>query len=86
VGSEMCIRDSLKATVNSDDPAYFGGYLTDNIIAVSKALNLTSAEIYQTALNAIEVSFASEKRKHELMEELNQFYQKHQSNDLDIKY
>ena len=47
----------LKATVNSDDPAYFGGYMTDNFIAIAEALNLTEAELATLARNGFEGSF-----------------------------
>lgn len=54
----------LKATVNSDDPAYFGGYMNENFVGVAEALSLTRADIVQLAQNAIDVSFldASEKQ------------------------
>ncbi|MCJ7420920.1 adenosine deaminase [Sphingomicrobium astaxanthinifaciens] len=46
----------LKATVNSDDPAYFGGYIADNYHAVADALDLSREEILQLGRNAIEGS------------------------------
>jgi adenine deaminase len=46
----------LCVTVNSDDPAYFGGYVADNYLAVSQALNLSYADIRQLASNSIEAS------------------------------
>ena len=42
----------LKATVNSDDPAYFGGYVNDNFRAVATALRLTRDEIARLARNS----------------------------------
>lgn len=45
------------ATVNSDDPAYFGGYVLDNYIAVRDALELTRDEIVTLARNSITASF-----------------------------
>lgn len=56
----------LRATVNSDDPAYFGGYVMDNFRAVIEALNLSTDEIRALARNSIEGSFLSdsEKRAH----------------------
>ena len=48
----------LVATINSDDPAYFGGYLVDNFRAVRDALGLTRAQIVQLARNSITASFA----------------------------
>ena len=50
----------LKVTVNSDDPAYFGGYLNDNFIAIAEALSLTKAEIGQLAHNSFRASFLPE--------------------------
>ncbi|MDE2488471.1 MAG: adenosine deaminase [Alphaproteobacteria bacterium] len=47
----------LRATVNSDDPAYFGGYLADNWIAVTKALGLARAELATLAKNSFSGSF-----------------------------
>jgi len=45
------------ATVNSDDPAYFGGYVLDNYTAVRDALNLLRDEIVTLAKNSITASF-----------------------------
>lgn len=53
----------LKATVNSDDPAYFGGYLVDNYVAVAEALNLTRAELTTLARNSLEASYLPEAAK-----------------------
>lgn len=47
----------LKATVNSDDPAYFGGYINANFHAVAEALDLTEAEIVRLAENSFTGSF-----------------------------
>ena len=47
----------LKATVNSDDPAYFGGYLADNWIATTKAVGLTREELVTLAKNSFTGSF-----------------------------
>ena len=47
----------LVATVNSDDPAYFGGYVLDNYTAVRDALNLSRDEIVTLAKNSITASF-----------------------------
>jgi adenine deaminase len=54
----------LCATVNSDDPAYFGGYLNDNFIATFDALpQLGVAEAYRLMHNSFEASFASDEAK-----------------------
>jgi adenosine deaminase len=57
------LRRGLLVSVHSDDPAYFGGYLDDNIDAVQSALNLTADEITQLATNSINSSFATAQRK-----------------------
>ncbi len=49
----------LKATVNSDDPAYFGGYVNANFIAVADALDLTRDELVTLARNSFTGSFLS---------------------------
>jgi adenosine deaminase len=51
------LEQGLCVTVNSDDPAYFGGYLQDNYLAVAEALSLTHAQLAQLARNSIEASF-----------------------------
>ena len=50
----------LKATVNSDDPAYFGGYLLDNFVAVAEALDLGQPDLVTLVRNSIEGSFLDE--------------------------
>jgi adenosine deaminase len=47
----------LAATINSDDPAYFGGYLHDNVVAVSRALGLTDDHRRTLAENSFRASF-----------------------------
>jgi len=47
----------LKVTINSDDPAYFGGYINENYLAVAEALGLTEEELEQIAKNSFEASF-----------------------------
>jgi adenosine deaminase len=51
------LTQGLCVTVNSDDPAYFGGYLLDNFLAVADALKLSHAQLAQLARNSIEASF-----------------------------
>jgi adenosine deaminase len=49
----------LCVTVNSDDPAYFGGYVLENYLAVQQALDLSKADMALLARNSIEASFLS---------------------------
>jgi adenosine deaminase len=53
----------LAATVNSDDPAYFGGYLHDNVAAVTRALGLTDGHRRRLAENSFRASFLPEADK-----------------------
>lgn len=64
------LEAELMATINSDDPAYFGGYMNDNFIAVADAVHLSREDIVKLAENAIDVSFASAARKQELHKQL----------------
>jgi adenosine deaminase len=55
----------LCVTVNSDDPAYFGGYVVQNYLEVSRALGLSQADVTQLACNSIEASLLPEAKKQE---------------------
>ncbi len=63
----------LLVTINSDDPAYFGGYIEENFKAVAAALSLTKEQIYQIARNGIEASFLSKDEKQELFNEIDHY-------------
>ncbi len=57
------LRNGLCVTVNSDDPAYFGGYVADNLLAVADALDLYDVELVQLARNSFVASFLGETDK-----------------------
>lgn len=57
------LQQGVNVTVNSDDPAYFGGYMNDNFIAISQALELTRDELKQLAINSFNASFISDSEK-----------------------
>jgi len=57
------IDEDLRVMVNSDDPAYFGGYLNTNLIKTSKALNLSLDEVKILIQNSFKSSFLDEKSK-----------------------
>ncbi len=59
------LRKGVAVTINSDDPAYFGGYMTDNFKAVSEAHEMTHQELAQLTINAIDASFIDESTKRE---------------------
>jgi adenosine deaminase len=60
----------LCATVNSDDPAYFGGYIQENYLAVHEGLGLGAPQLGQLARHAIDASFLGPARKDALRAEL----------------
>ena len=65
-------RAGLCVTINSDDPAYFGGYINDNYAAVQHAFNLDRTDLGQYAMRSIQASFASTKRKRLLRQEIEE--------------
>jgi adenine deaminase len=60
----------VRVTINSDDPAYFGGYIADNYRAVHSGLGVTPQELADLARNSIEASFLDPHRKAELLTEI----------------
>ena len=68
------LRDMLDAglvvTINSDDPAYFGGYIADNYRAVEEALGLSVDQLRQMAAFSVEASFLSSEAKAPLLAEI----------------
>ena len=68
---EMMER-GIKVTVNSDDPAYFGGYLNDNFIAVADALQLSKEEIVQLVKNSFEASFITDGEKRAFLKKVEE--------------
>jgi adenosine deaminase len=57
------LDQGLCVMLNSDDPAYFGGYLNDNYLQTFAALNLNAQHAYQLASNSFEASFVSSDQK-----------------------
>ncbi|MBL8438825.1 MAG: adenosine deaminase [Zoogloeaceae bacterium] len=54
------LRAGIKVTINSDDPAYFGGYVLQNYLETAQALQLSRDELVQIARNSLEASFVSD--------------------------
>lgn len=59
-------------TVNSDDPAYFGGYLLDNYLAAQAALGLSRKDLAQLARNSIIASLLPDERRAALIDEIDE--------------
>jgi adenosine deaminase len=64
------LEAGVPVTVNSDDPAYFGGYLVDNYVAAWEALDLGHEDLVTLARNSLEASLLPADRRRELLEEL----------------
>lgn len=64
------LEAGLRATVNSDDPAYFGGYMVDNFMALVNGIGLTRDEAVLLARNSITGAFLDDDRKASLLAEL----------------
>jgi adenosine deaminase len=64
----------LSACVNSDDPAYFGGYLADNLRETAAALDLTASEVAKLLSNAIRGSWLDAPEQAELLLRLDSAY------------
>jgi adenosine deaminase len=67
------LQAGLRATVNSDDPAYFGGYVTENFQAVQRALDLTKEEIVTLARNSFQAAFCDEPTRQRHLSALDAF-------------
>ncbi len=72
--SEFPLRQAMNAglqvTINSDDPAYFGGYLDDNLRALTSAFALTDDDLRHLAVNSVDASFVTPARRQQLLEPL----------------
>lgn len=69
------LKHGLKATINSDDPAYFGGYMNENYLQTAKATNLSPAEIIILARNSFTGSFLSQDAQQVFLDEIDQVAQ-----------
>ena len=57
------LNKNLMIMINSDDPAYFGGYLNENLIKCQTALNLTMSDVKTLLINSFKSSFLNEEEK-----------------------
>jgi adenosine deaminase len=64
-------------TINSDDPAYFGGYLTDNYLAARRSLGLTRGDICRIAANGCEAAFLDDQQRSAMRAELDDYVASH---------
>jgi adenosine deaminase len=67
------LHQGLRVTMNSDDPAYFGGYIGENFQATARALDLSLDDIEQLARNAVQAAFVETDRREELLSEIDRW-------------
>jgi adenine deaminase len=70
---KLLLDRGLCVTVNSDDPAYFGGYVTENFLAIEKALGLDRDDISRLARNSFQAAFLRPDQKQVLLDELENY-------------
>jgi len=70
------LKSGLLVSVNSDDPSYFGGYLTENFIAIQSALDLDLNEIIQLGRNAFKSSFMTDAEKQSALDQFDRFVER----------
>jgi adenosine deaminase len=69
------LEAGLAVTINSDDPAYFGGYMNDNFVATFDALDLDKNDAKQLAKNSFNASFLDAPTKQKYLDEVDAFFQ-----------
>lgn len=67
------LRRGLHVTLNSDDPAYFGGYVNQNYVELANAVGLTREQVTRIARNSFEGSFLSEAEKARHLSEIDRY-------------
>jgi adenine deaminase len=65
------LEQGVCVTVNSDDPAYFGGYMTENFVALATSLNMNKTQAKQLVINSIEASMVDDIRKQQMRAQLD---------------
>ncbi len=71
------LERGLCVTVNSDDPAYFGGYLVANFLALQRGLDLSRAQLAELARNSIEASLLDDSAKRRWFGEIDTYTAAH---------
>ena len=64
----------IMVTINSDDPAYFGGYVNENYTCIASALNLSKRQITELAKNSIKSSFLPDGDKEKIIMQIEEYY------------
>jgi adenine deaminase len=67
------IEKGMRVTVNSDDPAYFPGYMTENLIAVQEEADLSKTQLLQLARNSFEAAWLPRASRDRYLAELSAY-------------
>ena len=67
------LNRGVNVTINSDDPAYFGGYIGDNYVAVAETFGLDEWDLVRLARNSIDATFLPAAEKEALLAELEEY-------------
>jgi adenosine deaminase len=70
---KLLLDGGVRATINSDDPAYFNGYMNENFAAVQGAVQLSKNELVQLSRNAFNVSWLSQEDRNGFVEALDAY-------------
>lgn len=68
---QALLNDGVKVTINSDDPAYFRGYLTENLVKMADDLKLSKEELVRLERNAFDVSWIPSAKRESFLTALN---------------
>lgn len=67
------LRKGAKVTVNSDDPAYFQSYISDDMVSLVKAYELTTEDVVRLATNSFDIAWISEEEKQKYRSQIDSF-------------
>jgi adenine deaminase len=71
------LRQGVRVTVNSDDPAYFGSYVADNYVALAEHAGLTATDLVQLARNSFEASWLTDERRADYLRRVDEYATAH---------
>jgi adenosine deaminase len=67
------LEQGMRVTINSDDPAYFPGYMNENLIAVQAGVDLARDEVLQLGRNAFTIAWLPEQDKHRYLHAVERY-------------
>jgi adenosine deaminase len=70
---KLLLDGGVRATINSDDPAYFSGYINENFVAAQGAVNLSTDEVVQLSRNAFTVTWLPQEDRNSYVDALDAY-------------